>query len=83
MPPRDGEGCCTSQYRADTMRRADSRIKSLASAVQGFSLDLAEIADAVGLDKNECLEPPAVVHAVKQMAARLKAYEPQPTLPQS
>ena len=62
---------------------ANNRIKALTSAVQGFSLDLAEIADAVGLDKNECLEPPAVVHAVKQMAARLKAYEPQPTLPQS
>ena len=29
MPPRDGEPCCTSTFKYETMRRADRRIKQL------------------------------------------------------
>lgn len=55
---------------ARDFKDAAHRLGTYAAACQGFSKDLADIAEAVGLSREECLEPPTVVEAVRKMAAR-------------
>lgn len=59
---------------ARDFKDAAHRLGTYAAACQGFSQDLADIAEAVGLSREECLEPPTVVDAVRKMAAR-KVFE--------
>lgn len=54
---------------------AAHRFKIYAAAVQGLSSDLADITDAIGMDKDQCLEPPAVIHAAREMAAKIGRLE--------
>lgn len=60
---------------ARDFRDAAHRLGAYAAACQGFSADLADIAEAVGLSREECLEPPAVVYAVRKMADRMRSGE--------
>lgn len=47
MPPRDGEGCCTGKFRADTMRRADAKIRQLETKLHAEADRAAEMREAL------------------------------------